>query len=271
MTKNGLQSVSERIQREVLVSMFDACPRDAREALGLRLDTIRDVTVSSAEHEPSILLNRAQGLGNHEPVTKETIEAVVGCYRRYGIQRYFFHVHPDVVPSDGPHWLAAAGLVKARGWMQFVRSNTSPPAARTDLTVRRVGAEHAASFAEIVCDAFDLTELSQPYIAAIVDDDRWRCFMSFDGDTPAGTGAVLVLDDAAYLTFGATAPAFRRRGSQGAIMAARLQAAIDDGCTKLFTETGEAVEGEEQVSYRNIERYGFEPGFLCENWTVKPR
>ena len=88
--------------------------------------------------------------------------------------------------------------------------------------------------------------------------------------TPAGTGAVLILEDAAYLTFGATAPAFRKRGSQGAIMAARVQAAIDQGCRHIFTETGEAVEGEEQVSYRNIERCGFEPSFLCENWTVKP-
>ncbi|NNC65794.1 MAG: hypothetical protein HKN84_13500 [Gammaproteobacteria bacterium] len=79
---NGLHSASERIQREVLVSMFGACPRDAREALGLRLDRIRDVIVSSVEHEPSVLLNRAQGLGSHEPVTKETIEAVVDCYQR---------------------------------------------------------------------------------------------------------------------------------------------------------------------------------------------
>lgn len=50
----------------------------------------------------------------------------------------------------------------------------------------------------------------------------------------------------------------------------RIQAAIDHGFRHLFTETGEAVDGEEQVSYRNSERYGFEPRFLCENWTVKP-
>ncbi|NIW24793.1 MAG: GNAT family N-acetyltransferase [Gammaproteobacteria bacterium] len=267
---NELHAVSERIQREVLVSMFDACPSDAREALGLRLDSIADVVVSSAEHEPSILLNRAQGLGSHEPVTPQTIEAVVDRYRRYGTRRFFFHVHPGVLPADGEQWLIDAGLIKARGWMQFLRSATSPPAARTDLTVKRVGRDHADAFAAIVCDAFDLAAPSQPYIAAITEDERWHCYMSFDGDTPAGTGAVLTLDNAAYLTFGATAPAFRRRGSQGALMAARIQAAIDHGCEHIFTETGEAVEGEEQVSYRNIERCGFAPQFLCENWTVKP-
>ena len=264
-----LHAVSEAIQREVLVSMFDACPSDVREALGLRLDRVSDVIVSSAEHDPSILLNRAQGLGSREPVTQKTIEAVVNCYRDYGIQRFFFHVHPGVLPNDGVQWLRAAGLVKARGWMQFVRSNAPPPAVRSDLTVTRIGIEHADAFAAIVCDAFDLAELSRPYVAAIVDDERWQCFMSFDGSKPAGTGAVLLLDEAAYLTFGATAPAFRRRGSQAAIMAARVRAAIDSGCNYMFTETGEAVEGEDQVSYRNIERCGFEPSFLCENWTVK--
>jgi len=265
-----LQSASERIQREVLFSMLDACPPNARKALGLHLDTVGDVAVSAAKHDPSILLNRAQGLGSCEPVTRETIEAVVARYRRYGIGRYFFHVHPSVLPPEGPQWLTTAGLIKARGWMQFVRSNAPPPAARTDLSVRRIGAEHVDEFAAIVCDGFDLAAISHPYLAAIVDDERWQCFMTFDGDKPVGTGAVLILGNAAYLTFAATAPAFRRRGSQGVIMAARIEAAISHGCTHLFTETGEAVEGEEQVSYRNIERYGFEPRFVCENWTAKP-
>jgi len=267
---DGLHSVSERIQREVLVSMFDACPADAREALGLRLDRIGDVTVSSAKHDPSILLNRAQGLGSQRTVTPETIEAVVARYRQYRTRRYFLHVHPAVLPAEGSQWLSAAGLVKTRGWMQFVRSPAPPPAVCTDLAVERIGAEHADAFAAIVCAAFDLASLAQPYVAAIAEDERWQCFMSFDGDVPAGTGAVLIMGDAAYLTFGATAPALRRRGSQSAIMAARIRAAIDHGCKYLFTETGEAVDGEDQVSYRNIERCGFEPQFLCENWTVEP-
>lgn len=268
---DALHAASERIQREVLVSMFAACPASTREALGLHLDMIGDVAVSAAEHEPSILLNRAQGLGSREPVTQQTIDAVAACYRGYGIGRYFFHVHPGVLPAQGLQWLADAGLVKTRGWMQFVRSNAPPPQPRTELTTRRIGAEQAESFAAIVCDGFDLASISRPYVAAIVDDERWQCFMSFDGDTPAGTGALLILGEVGYLTFGATAPAQRRRGSQGALMAARIEAAIDRGCTFLFTETGEEVEGEEQVSYRNIERYGFEPRFLCENWTVEPQ
>jgi GNAT superfamily N-acetyltransferase len=264
-----LHAASELIQREVLVSMYERCPPAACAELGLHLETIADVAVSVAERDASILLNRAHGLGSREAVTRQTIDAVVDCYRRHGVGRFFFHVYPSALPPQGVAWLEEAGLERTRGWMQFARSDDPAPHARTDLAVERVGPSRAMEFAAIVCDAFDLTVQARSYVAAILDDERWQCFMSFSGTRPAGAGAVFMHEGSAYLTFGATDPAFRRRGSQGALMSARIQAAIDAGCTYLFTETGEAVEGDRQSSYRNIVRYGFAPTVLCENWTIR--
>jgi len=258
---------SERIQREVLMSMYEHCPAAARTELGLGLEMVADVAVSLAEREPSILINRAQGLGSRQPVTRATIEAVVECYRRHGIERFFLHVRPETLPTDGENWLAQAGLTKARGWMQFLRLAEPAPSARTDLAIERIDGRHADDFARIVCNGFDLGNLSLPYVAAMLDDNRWRCFMSFAAGEPVGVGAVFIDGGLAYLGFGATDPRFRRRGSQGAIMCARIQAALDAGCKHLFTETGEAVEGEQQTSYRNIVRFGFQPMALCENWS----
>ena len=257
---------SERIQREVLISMYQCCPAAARADLGLGLEMVADVAVSLAGREPSILLNRAQGLGSREPVTRSTIDAVVERYRHHGIERFFFHVYPSTLPPDGAAWLAETGLVKSRGWMQFLRSTEPAPSARTELDIERIDARHAVDFAGIVCGSFGLGDLSRPYIAAMFEDARWRCFMSFAAGEPAGVGAVFIDGNLAYLGFGATDPRFRRRGSQGAIMCARIQAALDAGCDYLFTETGEAVEGEQQTSYRNIMRFGFQPVALCENW-----
>ena len=45
-----------------------------------------------------------------------------------------------------------------------------------------------------------------------------------------------------------------------------IRAALDAGCTSLVTMTGESVPGDEQHSYRNIERAGFEEAYLRENW-----
>jgi len=54
VTMDALRSACERIQLEVPVSMFNACPMDARQVLGLRLDGIGDVVVSAAEYDSSI-------------------------------------------------------------------------------------------------------------------------------------------------------------------------------------------------------------------------
>ena len=44
-----------------------------------------------------------------------------------------------------------------------------------------------------------------------------------------------------------TPPAFRRRESQAAIMVARIAKARELGCTHIFRETGEAVEGDPSI------------------------
>lgn len=69
-----------------------------------------------------------------------------------------------------------------------------------------------------------------------------------------------------YLDFGATHPEFRRRGGQTGLLNMRIGAALDAGCTSIVTMTGEAVPGDEQHSYHNIERAGFKAAYLRENW-----
>lgn len=73
-------------------------------------------------------------------------------------------------------------------------------------------------------------------------------------------------DGLGYLDFGATHPDFRRRGSQSAILNVRIRDALDTGCTSVVTMTGEAVPGDEQHSYRNIQKAGFTEAYLRENW-----
>ena len=114
--------------------------------------------------------------------------------------------------------------------------------------------------------AFDFETGFQPAIAALVDADNWHAYMSFDGETPAGTGALYMRAGTAYLDFGATSPACRRRGSQSALLHTRLSAALDAGCSEVVTMTGEAVPGDAQHSYRNIQRAGFAEAYLRENW-----
>ena len=149
--------------------------------------------------------------------------------------------------------------------MKFVRGREAPPQARSTLRVQAVRHQDAMEFGRIAANAFDLGEAAADWLACMVDAQGWRPYLSYDGDTPAGTGAVFVRDGLALLDWGATDPAFRKRGSQSALLRRRILDALDLGCTQIYTETGEAVEGDPQHSYNNILRMGFEEAYVREN------
>jgi hypothetical protein len=150
--------------------------------------------------------------------------------------------------------------------MKFARERERVVRAQSDLVVRVAGAEQRETFAQIAHEAFGLPKDVAPLTKALCGRPGWHSFMSFAGETPAGIGALYVDDGVGWLGFGATLPEFRGRGGQAAILAARLEAALDAGCRLVVTETGEAVAGDPQHSYKNILKAGFRELYLRENF-----
>lgn len=259
---------NERIERAVLEDLHRAATPAVAAALGLRKYTAGGAFVSLAGELPptGILINRAIGLGVGEPATEEAVREIVAAYREAGIQRYFVHLHPEAGPPALAGWLEAAGLVRARGWQKFERAPARPPEVQTDLVIRRIGAEYGEDFARIACSAFDLGDAARPWLRALPGRPNWHVFMSFAGDSPAGTGAIHVMDGMAWFDFGATDPAFRQRGSQAALLARRIGHAMALGCHRLLTCTGKAVPGDPQHSYRNLLKAGFRETYGRANY-----
>ena len=262
-----MDNPAEAIERAALEDLHAAASPELRRRLGLEA---RDqggafVSVAAALPASAIVVNRALGLGLAAPASEETVDAIVATYRAAGAARYFVHLHPDARPAEIGAWLEARGLERTRGWQKFVRGHEPVPEPATDLAIREVGPEHARDFAAIVCDAFDLGEAAVPWLAALPGRARWHVFMSFEGETPAGAGALFLEGDRAWTDFGATAPAFRRRGSQSALLRRRLRFALDRGCREIFTCTGEEVPGDPQHSYANILKAGFREDYLRAN------
>ena len=256
---------SENIERQALVSLHRGCPDSTRADLGLFMEEVGDALVCGASHDPSILINRTLGLGTRAPITRELVERISEIYRDRGVSRYFLHVYPESLP-DGPGLLQDVGLAPARGWMKFYRDDAPGEEKETSLDVRRVDQAGAADFGRIVAGAFGMTSAAGPLLAGLVRDPRWHLFVSYEGDTAAGAGSLLIDGAASWFEWGATDRAFRRRGSQGAIMAARVAASRSAGCTMMFTETGEASGDDPQHSYGNIKRFGFRESVLRQNW-----
>lgn len=267
-TESSRTREAERIERAALESLHDAATPALRETLGLQTLVQGSGFVSMAAALPAsaIVVNRTIGLGYETPATREAVQRIVDSYREAGVTRFFIHRHPDAGPPEMVDWLLEAGLEKARGWQKFERDPEPAPMVSTDLSVRRIGPEHGGEFARIVCDAFDLGDAAVPWIVELAGRDDWHLFMSFDGDEPAGTGALFFHDNCAWTDFGATAPEFRQRGSQAAVLAARINHAVELGCRRLYTCTGEEVPGDPQHSYKNILKAGFRESHIKENY-----
>lgn len=258
--------VSEGMEAAGLKALHTAASDELRDRLGLRLERIGGAMVSIATNDPSILLNRALGLGLNEPATEEDIQRIRTAYRDHDVDRFYLGVHPDARPDGIEQLLETAGLASGRRWMKFERGPDPAPTAESSLEVREIGAEHVDEFGRIAASGFGLTPAAAPLFRGLIDRPGFHLYMTFDDETPAGTGLVYIDGEHAWVDWAATDPEFRQRGSQRALLARRIEAAVNAGCTRLMTCTGEAVPGDPQHSYHNIEWAGFEPKFLRENW-----
>lgn len=258
--------LSEQVERAALAALHEAVPDDLRRRLELQVETIGTALVSIAGRDPATVLNRTVGLGVESPAERETPASIVARYAAAGVGRYYLHLHPGARPPELRDWVLDSGLRRDRGWAKFVRRADGPPEARSDLTVRRIDAAHAGDFGRIVAAGFGLDEASAPLLASLVHHPDWHLYVSFDGETPAGAAAMFVHRGVGWLDWAATLPEFRRRGSQGALLQRRIRDALDAGCRLVMTETGEAVEGDPQHSYKNILRAGFELMHVRENF-----
>ncbi len=259
---------SETIERAAMFDLHAAADADDIESLGLECVETGSALVSIGRNLPAtaIVVNRVLGLGLTAPATRAEVDAIVSAYRDAGVAQFFVQVHPEAGPAELASWLRDAGLRADRGWQKFARDPVAVESPAIDLVVREIGAEHGAEFARIVCNGFDLGDASIPWLAKLPGRADWHVFMTFAGDEPAGVGALFVRDRIGWTDYGATAPEFRRRGSQAAVMAARLERALELGCRKVFTCTGVAVPGDPQHSYSNILKAGFGEAYVRENY-----
>lgn len=265
---------AETIERQAEAALHGAADGEIRAALGLDVVRVADATafVAAALPPSAIVANRAIGLGLEAPPRTADLDALVQVYRNAGVERFFLHVHPDVESDALTVRLDGLGLERARGWQKFSRGVDAPvPEAAAEVAVREVGPDDGPAFARIVTDAFDLGPRAIPWFARLPSGAGWRAFLAEIDGAPAGAGALYIEGEAAWTDFGATAPAFRGRGVQGACLTHRVRVALEAGCRRLYTCTGEAVQGDPQHSFKNILRAGFEPDYVRANWAPPKR
>jgi hypothetical protein len=239
---------SERIELEAYRDIFAAVPagipagtREAGSAAALRV-----------VGAPLVELNRIVGL-----TALEELEALEPFYED---DRVVVSLDPEVgLDAD----LERRGYRQGYPWEKFERG-LEPHEARTHL---RIGAPRRdGEFGPVIAAAFGAPPSFGPWLDAIARRDGWHVFVSYDGDSPVGGGALFVSGETGWLGIAGTLREARGRGSQGAIFAARIERARELGVELLVTETGVPRNGQPGPSYRNMLRAGFEPTYVRPNY-----
>jgi hypothetical protein len=212
------------------------------------------------------LFNRSIGLGIGRVAAEADVDMVLGAFRTAGVSQYVIQVSPFARPSALERWLEVRGLRRGRRWAKVWRDTRDLPHEGTSLRIERVGLEHRDAWVAVVLAAFEMPEQLGPMIGSPFEQPGWSHYLALDGDTPVGTAAMRVLEDVAWLGFGATLESHRGRGSQGAMFAVRLRDARDAGVQLCITETGEDLPEDPNPSYRNMLRSGFRLAYLRQNW-----
>jgi hypothetical protein len=215
--------------------------------------------------DPAALFRRVAGLGVGREASEAGLDEAIAYMRGRG-ERFAVTVAPQSRPPALASWLEKRGLTRGYAWMKFARACAPAPQATTDLEVRVVGAEHGADFGRVVAEGFGLKPAAADLAGALAGRPGWICVMAFAGGVPAAAGAAFVQGEYAWLGFGATLAASRRRGAQNTLLARRMSEAAARGARVAVTETGERQPNKPSHSYRNILRAGFVERYLRQNY-----
>jgi GNAT superfamily N-acetyltransferase len=248
---------TELAEVAALRDLVAAAPDEIRRALGLDVLEVDGgaVCVQAAALPGVAELNRVLGLGLDEEATDAQLDEIEAFY---GGSAYVVQLAPGAEPGDLQARLAARGFTPGHGWAKFDRAAEPLPRPETDLRVELVGRERADDLGSTFAGGYGMPEIMSSWVGALAGRDGWSCYVAYAAVAPAGCGLLFAAGGAAWLGGAATLPAFRGRGAQTAILAARIARAAELGCEVVVTETGERVPDRPAASYRNIERAGFE-------------
>ena len=255
----------EAIEATAWADLLRAPPAEAQAVLGTTAELSEGCAVLRSTKLDTLMLNRVIGLGARAPVAEETVRKILAGYEAAAVERYLVHRPPwaEALRSE----LEAAGLTRYhRSWAKFARGRDPVREAHTELTIRLATPDDAEAFGQAFAEGFGLPANAAAIFTAVVGRPRWHAYVALEGQAIGGAGLLFVDDDAAYFCGATTLPAFRKRGVQSALMARRLEHALDLGCHTICTETGEPVPGDPQHSYRNMQKAGFQVAYVRENY-----
>ncbi len=214
------------------------------------------VTVDPTSDSPAASFNDNRiTLWGGQGLSASELDDMARLFGAQGIQRFFVWLHPAPGLAVAHEWLATNGASKVP-WTRYptlVYSGVSSARPTADLDVRKITRSdiEAAGLTQDDVPGGYLQTLGRP---------GFHHFAAFDSGRLIATAGLTHFEDIAFLNGAKTAEAFRGRGAQTALIAARIDEARQLGCTLIATETLTLLKS----SFANLMRAGFEVAYERE-------
>lgn len=221
-------------------------------------------TRASPEHEPG---NQITGLS---PERLDLLDAILPWYDEVGCSARV-RLPGAALEVDVGEALARRGFVahELEAWMAAPLDAIRLDAPHHDIRPVEDAASLDAFFTAFNA-GWEVPEAKQPIARAALGPlpapTGWHRFVAFVDGEPAGEAILALFDDVAYLAEAATAPRFRRRGVQRALIAHRAEFARAAGAQVLF---GGVRYGD--GSWANMRGYGLAETFMTLTFIRPPR
>lgn len=212
-------------------------------------------------------LTQTFGLGMAQAADAAALDAVESFFRSRGAA-----VDHEVSPLALGDPLA---LLAGRGYVPIELTDVlfralgpgDDTTSASGLTITTAGPAEGDAWAEAAADGWSEHPEVVPFVRDLGSVYPYTvgatCFAAAVGGTPAATGVLAIHDGIAVLAGASTRPAFRRRGAQTALLAARLRHARTSGCDLAMICARPGSD-----SHRNAERRGFCVAYTRIKWHV---
>lgn len=236
-------------------------------------ETIAGLNCSTCRAWDYPLFNRVIGAGVLAPLDERGLEEVVAHYRTRG-QACHVEVYAGITPDRLIAMLERAGFADAgHGLEAHVLETDREPAARvTPAAVRKISPAEQARFGELVRDGFDMdpaSELGRFFVDLTVASlralgDSGAAFIASIDGHDAGTGQLVLTERVAGCYSGSVLAAFRGKGIQHALIAARVAEGLRRGRRIFVSQTDP-----DSPSGHNLHDLGFRTLYRA-TWYARP-
>ncbi len=266
---SGIARAAELIERDACLDLFAAASPRVAEQLGLSHEKAGGVGLLASRAVPITEFNRAMAVGTQGTLSDDA--AAVSWLNAHAAPSWALQIAPGAIDADGQASLDQHRLGKSgNGWAKFTRPGLSPAPRGSDVAAKVdiADAASAEAYGRTAQAGFSLPEICAEWFAALVGRTGWLCFLARVGGTPAGAGALFLHGGSAWFGIDTVLPDHRRRGLHSALIAERIDAAVERGATVLTAETGrpESEDAAGFSSYRNYKRAGFGLAYVRLNF-----